>query len=416
MTNDVVRLSALERARQVQSALGEAMRRSRLSTRRRRSYDTGTFSRRRGARLWSAMFVANFVIVFLMPSVLSIVYFSFLASPQYVSESKFTVKGGDGFRPDGLGMMIGMPSAYVVQDTQIVANYIQSRAMVEKLQEKLDIRQMYGANDIDWFSRFDSDQPIEKLVEYWKTKVDVSIQLPGGIVTVTVKAFTANDTLQIAAAVLELSENLVNDNNRKMLADNLASSKLDFERAARRLGQSRLAIEKARNAEGMLSPTQAGQALADLVTELKSGQLKLQQDYGSQAKYVSTDAPQMRALNIRIRAMSAQIQELEGRMTSSSISTGADKPLSKAMTTFSSLELENRIAEKHYAATAKSLELARATADIRLVYLQAFLRPSLPEQPLYPKRLLSIVVVVFGSLFAWASMASLASMARNHMA
>lgn len=416
MTNSIAKLSALEKARRVQSALGEAMRHSRLPARRRRNYDTSTFARRRGARIWSAIFLWSFVSIFLVPSALSIVYFGLIASPQYIAESKFTVQGGNNFRMDGIGMMTGLPSINAVQDTQVVVNYIESRAMVEKLQSKLDIRQLYGDSDIDWFARFDTTRPIERLVDYWKSKVDASIQLPGGIVTVTVKAFTPNDALHIGAAVLQLSEDLVNDNNRRMQADNLASSRSEFERAAQRLGQARLAIEKVRNTEGMLDPGQAGKALADLATGLKGDRLKLQQDYDAQIKQVSADAPQMRALLARINAISKQIVDIEAHMTGSIASSGSDKPISESMTTFAALELEARIAERQYGAAATGLEQARATADKRMLYLQAFLRPSLPEKALYPRRALSIVVVVLGSFLAWAALAGLASVARNHMA
>lgn len=416
MADNLQKFSPLERARQVQGALVEAVRRSRLSAKRKRTYDTGTFSRRRGARLWSAFYALTFIFVFVLPSLGSIAYFSFIASPQYVAESRFTVQGGDATRFDGLGMVTGLPSVNVVQDTQVVANYLQSLAIVENLQSRLNIRQMYGSSSIDWPARFDVEQPIEKLVDYWKSKLDVSIQLPGGIVTVTVRAFTPDDALRLGNAVLELSEALVNDMNRRMLSDNVSSSQQEFDRAALRLGQARLAFEKMRNTEGMLDAGQAGKALIDLVTGLKGDQLKLQQDYNSQLKYVSADAPQMRALDTRIKALSGQILLLERQMTGLPELAGADKLISESMTRFSGLELERRIAERQYAAAASGLEIARATAERRLVYLQTFMRPSLPEQSRYPRRILSIAIVCLSSFLAWATLSGLASLARNNMA
>jgi len=415
MANDVLKSSALDRARQVQGALIEAVRRSRLSARRRRTYDTSTFSRRRGARLWSAYLILSFIVIFLLPSLASIVYFSFIASSQYVVQIRFTVQGGDATRMDGLGMMTGLPSANVVQDTQVVANYIQSQAIVEKLEARLNLRQLYGSSDIDWPARFNVEKPVEKLVDYWNSKIDVSIQLPGGIVIVKMRAFTADDALRVGDAVLDLSEALVNDMNRRMLAENVTSSQQEFDRSALQLGQARLALEKTRNTERMLDAGREGNALADLVTGLRGDQLKLQQEYSSQSKYASADAPQMRALATRIKAISEQISSLEAQMTGGTAS-GADKLISKSMTRFAELELEGRIAERQYASAAANLEAARATAERRLVYLQAFMRPALPQEPLYPKRTLSVVIVCFGSFLAWAALGGIVSLARNNMA
>src|SRR5262249_570189 len=153
----------------------------------------------------------------------------------------------------------------------------------------------------------------------------------------------------------------------------------------------------------ILDASRAGKALADLITGLKSDQLKLQQEYDSQSKYVSVSAPQMHALALRIRSISDQIQTLEAQMTVQP-GTAKEKMLSESMTKFSELELEGRIAERQYASAAASLEAARATAERRLVYLQTFVKPTMPQYPLYPKRTLSAVVVCLGSFLIWATL------------
>ena len=416
MPDSSAKTSALERTRRVRSALVEAVRMSRLSSRRRRAFDTGALSRRRGARLVAILYAITFVCVFVIPSVGSIVYFGFVASPQFVTESKFVVQGGSNLRADGIEAVTGLPATNVVQDTQVVVNYIQSAAIVEQLQHRLDIRQLYGNSNIDWVSRFDVTKPFEKLVDYWKSKVEVSIQLPGGLVTVSIRAFSAEDTLRISQAVLEFSEKLVNDLNQRMRKDNVGSSKQEFERAAERLGAVRGALETARNAEGLLDAGHAGRALGELVTGLRADRLKLQQDYESQSAIVLPDAPQMRALKTRIDTISEQIRSLEAKMTSVNATTSTDKLISEVMTKFSELELERRIAERQYSSAAAAFQLAQVSAERRLVYLQTFVLPALPEDPRYPKRALSIIIVCLGSLTIFGIVNAVLTLARNHMA
>jgi capsular polysaccharide transport system permease protein len=349
-----------------------------------------------------------------VPWITAIAYFGAIASPQYMTEIKFIVHSGDGQRLDGLGLVTGLPSANVVQDTQVISHYIQSRAIVEKLQAKLNLRLMYGDSSIDWPARFNRSRSLEKLVDYWEGKTDVSIQLPGGIVTVTIKAFQAEDALQLGAAVVEFSEELANEMSKRMLADSVSSSAQDFDRAGQRLALIRGEFEAARNAEGMIDPGLANKSLLELVTKLKGDRLRLQQEYDSITKSLSKDAPPVRALNVRIEAISEQIKDLEGRMAG--LEVRSHKRISEAMTRFSELELERRIAEKEYASAAAALSRARATAERKLVYLQVFEQPSLPQEARYPKRTLSILAICACSFLLWAMTLGLASLARNHMA
>ena len=99
-----------------------------------------------------------------------------------VSEAQFTVMGGEVPAPDAIASMTGIPAAAIVQDTQIVTNFIGSRAAVEKLETNVDLRGLYSRDAIDILARFNPAKPIEKLVSYWRHMSEVSIIMPAGIV------------------------------------------------------------------------------------------------------------------------------------------------------------------------------------------------------------------------------------------
>jgi capsular polysaccharide transport system permease protein len=413
---DVDKLGALARAQQVREALVETVRRSRLSARHRRSVDIGSFSHRRGARLFAIFSTASFVLLFALPSIASIVYFGLIASPQYAVQTQFTLRGGEPVRVDGLGMTIGFPAAAIIQDTQVVTNYIESRALVEKLDARLNLRSVFGDKEFDWVARFNSSKPIEKLVSYWKSMIDVNIQLPGGIVTVAVRTFRPEDSLRVVQTTLRLSEELVNDINKRMLDDNLRGAREELERSAARLSRARDALELARNTEGMLDPTQTGQAVVDLITSLRADELKFEREYESQLKYVSANAPQVRLLVQRMTALKEQIRRLEDQMTSAAARHEPDRLIATTMTRFADLELEKKIAEKQYALAAAAVETARATAERKMMYLQVFVAPALPHDSRHPRRLMAVLIISAGSAVAWAGLVGLVSLARNHMA
>ena len=102
-------ISALERARILSQALSDAARRSRISSRSRR-YSGGGFQARRGAALMRWAAAVSFCLIVVLPSVATAIYYTFLASDQYVAETRFTVSGGEAPAIDGIGAMTGHSS------------------------------------------------------------------------------------------------------------------------------------------------------------------------------------------------------------------------------------------------------------------------------------------------------------------
>lgn len=406
---------ALERARVMSQALADAARRARFSSRSRRALASGGFRARRGARAMHIFRSVSFILMVLAPSAAAGIYFILIASDQYVAEAQFTVMGGVVPAPDGITSMTGIPAVAIIQDTQIVTNFIQSRAAVEKLESSIGLRRVYSDKDIDFWARFNPSKPIEKLVSYWRQMSSVAIIMPAGIVDFKVRAFTPETARSLGENVLTISEQLINDLNSRMNNDAVKDAEQELQRTAERLGAARSALEKARNEEGVLDAVKSADALNKLITELRGQLSRMQQEYDAQLHSVLATAPQMRALKARIDASHAQVAELESKLTATDASE-AGRTLSNSMTKFAELDLERDIAERLYAGAAASLELAQLTAEHKLMYLNAFVRPVAPQEPRYPKRLLYTAAVVAGCLAAWGAVIGGVTVARNYMA
>lgn len=409
-------ITAFDKARYVSQALQDAARRARFSARTRRNLSGGGFSARRGATAFRWFTIITFWLMVALPGAVGVAYFGFLASDQFRADVQFTVMGGEPVMADGLTAVTGIPSITIIQDTQIVTNFLQSRAAIEKMQAKIDLKSMYSLETADRWARFQPDKPIEKFVRYWQGKISVSIKLPGGIVDFRVRAFRPQDARDIAQAALEVSEDLINELNQRQNNDALRNSQADVERASKRLMEARIALEKARNEVGILDVGATLTSMNTLIGELRSAQLKMQQEYQTQLRVVSENAPQMRTLRSRIDTTSAQISELEARITSTRRSANTDPTLALSMTRFAALDLERQIAERIYAGAVSTLEVARITAERKRMYLNTFVEPALPQEAQYPRRVLMSVGVVGGLLALWGAMMGLASVIRNYMA
>lgn len=408
-------VSPQEQAQIVARSLAEAARRARFSTRGRRALASGGFHARRGERLWRIIFFASFTLMAAIPSLSTAVYFGLIASNQFVTEARFTLRGGMPPKSDSLGTLTGMPSLQIVQDTLILVDYIRSRPLLERLDKTLDLQAIFSRPGVDFWSRLDPEEPIEKFLKYWNSMVNVSIQMPAGIIVMNVRAFSAADSAKIASAILEASEELVNTMNDRMLKDAVGLSLEEQKRAGEKLMQARIALETARNDEGMLNAERTGDAITGLVAKVEGEELKLQQQYDSQKKFVLEDAPQMRALKERINAANEQIALLKAKLTRGE-EGGDAKVLTSTMSKMNYLELEHEIAEKIYASSTAAVESARLASESKLMYLNTFVKPVEAQESRYPRRLADIGLVSALSLAIWGLTWGLAVLARNHMA
>lgn len=409
-------LTPLEKARMVSQALQDAARRARFSARTRRNLSGGGFAARRGAAGFRLFTILSFWLIVAIPGALAVTYYMYLASNQYQAEIEFTVAGGEPIMAEGFTAVTGIPSITIIQDTQIVTNFLHSRAAVEKIQSKLDMRARYSLPEVDFWARFDPEKPIEKFVRYWLSITNVSIKMPGGIVDFKVRAFRPEDARDIARAALEISEELINDLNQRQNSDAVRNSTRDVERAASRLAEARIALENARNEVGIIDVGTSVNLLSGLITELRGTSLKMQQEYQAQLRVVNENAPQMRNLRSRIDATNNQIAELEAKLTTTRRAGANDNTMALSMTRFAVLDLERQIAERIYAGAISSLELARITSERKRMYLNTFVEPALPQEARYPRRWLVSGMVVGGLLALWGSLIALVSVARNYMA
>ena len=409
-------IAPLERARLVSQSLTDAARRARFSMRSRRRLQGGGFRARPGDELFEWARWITFWLMVTLPTATSALYFGFLASDQYVGEFKFTVAGAEPSPLDNLGIMTGIPDVSIIQNTQIVVNHLTSRAAIESLEQKIGIKAKYSAPSIDWWARFDATKPIEKLVRYWTSMTDASIKMPAGIVEIKIRAFTPEEALAISSAALSISEDLINELNERMNRDAIVTAESEVQRAKARLTKARIALETARNEEGLLDVQRAAEGVGQLLTETKSTLMQMQQEYNSQIKAVSEQAPQMKPLRTRINATKAQIAELEAKVTSSASAPLPEATLSKLMTRFSELDLEKQISERLYDSAITGLEAARLNAERKTMYLKPFVLPTLPEDATYPRRSLNVFLSLILCLAIWSSLLALTSVIRNNMA
>ena len=170
------------------------------------------------AKRWRLL---SFLLFVVLPSLIISYYFAFVASNQYISEVRFVV------RTIGISAEIGgdedvqpsLISQSLSQDGHIAANFVESIELVERLQNKLDLRKLFADPQLDYFSRLEKDATLEELFQYWKKQVSTYVDGPSGIIVFSIRAFDPNDAKLIADAVLTETSQLVDQISERAKQD-----------------------------------------------------------------------------------------------------------------------------------------------------------------------------------------------------
>lgn len=394
------RRAALARAEFVSQELRRSARNVRIAGQKQVSRPNWAVGARLGYRTFSQAWRSRtdflgLLVFFAAPACLVVAYFSLIASSQYVSEARFAVRGGERPAADAISALTGLASFTQVQDSLILVNYVKSQALVEDLDRQVGLRSLFGSRKIDWFSRFDADDPIEDLVKYWRGRMKASIESPSGIVTLRVSAFSPQDALKITEATVDLSERLVNGLSAQARKDAVSETEAELARAENRLQNARVALRDLRNQQSTLDPRRTAEGIGKLTSELRLEKIRLEQDLTTARRgNIAETAPQNQILRTRIDVITDQIASLDKLLTSQG---GSDaNTIAGKITRFDELELERQIAEKQYTQAAAALERARINAESKKVYLATFVHPVLAQDPSYPKRVLFSLLGVGG--------------------
>jgi len=414
LVNDHGRFTALERSREVALKLAATARRLRFSTSNRSNHFKEVGLRPRFLdSVFKWILLGSAVLLFLLPNSAAIFYFGYLASDQFQSETRFTVRSSTpALGKDQIGKATGIPAAKIVQDTQIITDYVTSTAMVRILERNLDLRAIYGRQSIDVLSRLKADSTSEDVTKYWQSMISTSISPSSGIVIVKVRAFTAEEAQRVIREVISASESIVNDINDRIWRDVTATAQENLDRAAQQLKQAREQLQEARNQSGVLSVAGTSSVINSLISNVERERLSLLQKYESQLGSISKDAPQMRVLSREIASKEAQIRELQGQLAGQ---REASTNLADIAVSISQRELEQGLAEQQFASSVKTMEQIKFVSRQQLLYLDAFLLPEIPDAPKYPKRVFWIIATFVSSIVMWLTFVGILSTVRARL-
>ena len=228
-----------------------------------------------------------------------------------------------------------------------------------------------------------------------------------GISDLQVKAFRPEDAQAIALALLQYGEALVNRMNERALQAAIAVALGQVQLSEKRIARAQTKVTEFRTRESMVDPNRTSIAILQLVAKM-SDDLAASKAQLSGLLRASPNSPQIPGVTNRIVALEKQIAE-EGRKV-----VGDDRSIAPKISEYELLTLEREFADKQLASATVSLEAARLEAERQQLYLGRVVEPNLPDYPLYPRRLLSILAVLVTTLLIYAIAWLLVTGIREH--
>jgi capsular polysaccharide transport system permease protein len=364
-------------------------------------------------RLKTSPHLATFVAFVLVPAFAAAIYFAFIASNQYAAEARFAVRALEADYGNSEKENSGVNFSFTLggQDAFIVTSYIRSRAIIDDLGAKLDLREMFRRPEADFWARLKRDASVDEVTEYWNSMVSTYIDGPSGIVTLQVRAFRQGDALTLAKAVMEASEVLVNRISDRARHDAMEGAEKEVRRTYTATQGALAELHRFRDSTGIIDPAQAAGEIGKLISPLMAEKIRIESELFVVTRDLDDTAPTVHALKSRLETTERQIADLKGKLTRSD---GTGATVSSSLVKFEELELARMAAEKLYSLAQADLDRARLRADRQTIYLTMFVPPSLPEDSHYPRRLAFPILIFLGLAIVWGIVAMIVASVADH--
>lgn len=349
------------------------------------------------ARHWGLL--ASFLALVLFPSVLAAFYLAVVANDQYESRVGFSVRAEETATPiDLFGGISGLSSASS-SDTDILFQFIQSQEMVQRVDTRLNLREIYSKPTADPIFSLGSSSSIEELMDYWSSMVRIYYDPGTGLIEVRSYAFTANDAQAISTAIFEESSAMINELSTIARADATRYAKEELEVSVERLITARQALTAFRNRTQIVDPTADIAGQMGILSTLQAQLAETMIEYDLLRETTRVNDPRLDQARRKIEVIESRIAEERQKL---GVGVGDAGGYAEVIGEFEKLQVDRQFAEQTYVSARTAYDSAVAEAQRKSRYLAAYVQPTLAETATAPKRLLLFAMVAGFAFMAWA--------------
>ncbi|WP_419654879.1 capsule biosynthesis protein [Campylobacter lanienae] len=320
-----------------------------------------------------------------------IFYYTFIAADRYVSNVSLSVKSTDGSSPislSGIESLVGVASSST-EDIKLLQEYIKSFDMLQKLDEKINLRSLYEKQKIDLFFRIYSSTSKESYLKYYRDRIHILFDDTTGLLNVAVEGFNPEDARNISAAILEECERFINEISHNIAREQLRFAQGELESAKQKYKDAKNELLAFQNEYGVFDPQSLAKTKAGFITEIELQISKKETELNTMRSYLNDNAPEIVALKAELRAHKEQLEK-ERRKVASNASQ--DK-LNDVVAQFEALYLNLSFAEDVYKTAITAVETTRIEIGRKAKQVVVIQSPYVPDSAAYPNKMYNIITI-----------------------
>lgn len=320
-----------------------------------------------------------------------IFYYTFIAADRYVSNVSLSVKSTDGSSPislSGIESLVGVASSST-EDIKLLQEYIKSFDMLQKLDEKINLRSLYEKQKIDLFFRIYSSTSKESYLKYYRDRIHILFDDTTGLLNVAVESFSPEDARNISAAILEESERFINEISHNIAREQLRFAQGELESAKQKYKDAKNELLKFQNEYGVFDPQSLAKTKAGFITEIELQISKKETELNTMRSYLNDNAPEIVALKAELRAHKEQLEKEKSKVASNA---SQDK-LNDVVAQFEALYLNLSFAEDIYKTAITAVETTRIEIGRKAKQVVVIQSPYVPDSAAYPNKMYNIITI-----------------------
>ncbi len=348
------------------------------------------------------------VVAALVPVVIAVCYFGFIASDRYVSESAVVLRSGNqsasNFSFGGL-LPVSNPDT---QDVLVVSDYIASMEMAQHLDEMFSLRDHYSDPSLDYISRLTSSSNDEEYLEYFQGMVTVKYEETSSIISISTRAYSPDIAHKINREIIERSELLINRLSDRIVEDTLQTAREELEGATANARSISARLSRFTSENQSINPGTDATSIAGLISALEGKLAETRARYTEKSAYMRESTAEMRALMNRMNGLETELQRERLRLSN-------EQGVGTAIEKYKPLLVEEELGRQRYAAALQALEAARVESQTKKRYLATFVQPSKPSSSTEPDRIIDAVSAILLSFLLYAIFALFRAAIREHI-
>lgn len=346
----------------------------------------------------------------LLPTLVAMLYYGLFAEDVYISESRIVVRNAAQGPQSPLAQALGETGlgGHNEGNSAVIA-YLQSRQALAEANGDGKLKAAFSNPDIFWFDRFGwfGGTSNEQFYRYFLDRVEVDEGASTKVLTLRTRAYSPAAAQAINARLVERSEALVNSLAERAQGDSIRIAEGEVEEAAQKAREAAVALARYRDSSGIVDPAQQSEAGLQMISKLQD-ELIAAQTRLRQLQTYTPDASQIPFLRSQVSGLEREIAGARAELT------GGRSSLSKALARYQELQIDADFAEKQLAVTRAGLQEAKADARRKQAYLEKIAPASLPDYPVEPRRIRSILAALVLGLLAWGVLSMLLIGVREH--